>query len=89
MFFFFFFQHHFYFPALLVGGFTLNELLDKSWSQVSTFSPPGTCLYFLSRIGLSIATARRFSSNVANSTLSRFPLIDFFFCKKKPRACAR
>ena len=29
-----------------MGGFTLNNLLDKPWSQVSTISPPGTCLYF-------------------------------------------
>ena len=27
--FFFFFYHHFYFPAQLVGGFTLSDLLDK------------------------------------------------------------
>ena len=40
----FIFFNHFYFPAFLVGGFTLNELLDKPWSQVSTLLPPGTCL---------------------------------------------
>ena len=51
----------------LVGGFTLSDLslMDKLWSQVSSL-PPGTCLQFLSRIGFSIPTARRFSSNVAN-----------------------
>ena len=32
------------------------SLLDKPWSQVSTLLPPGTCLYFLSRIGFSIPT---------------------------------
>ena len=37
--------HHFYFPAQLVGGFTLSDLLDKPWSQVSSL-PPGTCLHF-------------------------------------------
>ena len=37
---------------------------------MSTHLPPGTCLYFLSRIGFSIPTARRFSSNVA--TLHQF-----------------
>ena len=31
------------------------------------FSPPGTCLYFLSRIEFGMPTARRFSSNVAQS----------------------
>ena len=35
-------------------------------------SPPGTCLQFLSRIGFSIPTARRFSSNVANSRSRAF-----------------
>ena len=41
---FFFFLYHFYFPAFItrVGGFTLNELLDKPWSQVSPLLPPGT-----------------------------------------------
>ena len=62
LFFFFFFHHDFYFsPPQLV------DLLDKTWWQVSSLSPPGTCLQFWSRIGLSIPTARRFSSNVANS----------------------
>ena len=57
--FFFFFNHDFHFPAPLVGGFTLSNLLDKPWSQVSSLLPPGTCLQFLSRIGFSIPTARR------------------------------
>ena len=35
------FDHHFYFPAQLVGGFTLSDLLDKPWSQVSSLLPPG------------------------------------------------
>ena len=38
--------NHFYFPARLVGGLTLNDLLDKPWSQVSCLLPPGTCLHF-------------------------------------------
>ena len=62
--FFNYFFYHFYFPAQLVGGFTLSDLLDKPWSQVLSLLPPGTCLLFLSRIGFSIPTARRFSSNV-------------------------
>ena len=68
----FFFDQHFYFPAQLVGGFTLSDLLDKSLSQVSSLFPPGTCLQFLSRIGFSIPAARRFSSNVANSRSRAF-----------------
>ena len=73
-FFFFFFNHHFYFPAqlLIVGGFTISDLLDKRWSQVSSLLPPGTRLQFLSRIGFSIPTARRFSSNFANSRSRAF-----------------
>ena len=66
--------NHFYFPAqlVLVGYFTLSDLLDKPWSQVSSLLPPGTCLQFLSRIGFSIPTARRFSSSVANSRSRAF-----------------
>ena len=54
----FFFNHHFYFPAQLVGGFTLSDLLDKPWSQVSSL-PPGTCLQFLSRKGFSSVNFHR------------------------------
>ena len=50
---FFVFHHHFYFPAQLVVDFTLSDLLDKPWSQVSSLLPPGSCLQFLSRIGYS------------------------------------
>ena len=39
---------------------------------VSSLLPPGTCLQFLSRIGFSIPTALRFSSNVANSRSRAF-----------------
>ena len=42
----FFFNHHFHFPAHLVGGFALKDLLDKPWSQVSALLHPGTCLHF-------------------------------------------
>ena len=47
---FFFYSHHYFFPASLVRGFTLCDLLDKPLSQVLT---PGTCLYFLLRIEFS------------------------------------
>ena len=50
----------------------LSQLLDKLWSQVSSLLPPGTCLQFLSRIGFSIPTARRLSSNFANSRFRAF-----------------
>ena len=70
--FFLFFYHHFYFPAQLVGSFTLSDLLDKPWSQVSSLLPPGTCLQFLSHIGFSIPAVCRFSSNVPNSRYRTF-----------------
>ena len=42
--FFFFDYRHFHFPAYYysyqVGGFTLDDLLDEPWSQVSTLPPP-------------------------------------------------
>ena len=36
------------------------QLLDKPSSQVSFLLPPGSCIQFLSRIGFSNPTARRF-----------------------------
>ena len=42
----FYYYDHFYFPAQLVGGFTLSNLLDKPWAQVSSLLPPGACLHF-------------------------------------------
>ena len=59
-------------------------LLDKPWSQVSSLLPPVTCLHFLSRIGFSIPTARRFSSNVAINTITHaFELSAYQFLSKK------
>ena len=67
-----------------VGGFTPKKLLDKTWSQVSPLLPPGTCLHFLSRIGFSIPTARRFSSNVVSSRFRAFRQSFFFMQEKVP-----
>ena len=52
----------FFFPCTL--------LLSSFWTSRghrSSLLPPGSCLQFLSRIGFSNPTARRFSSSVANS----------------------
>ena len=38
---FYVFNHH-----QVVGGFTLSDLLDKLWSQVSSLLPPSTRLHF-------------------------------------------
>ena len=45
----FFNVNHFYFPAQLVGGFTLSDLLDKPWSQVGVASllPPVRAFNFI------------------------------------------
>ena len=48
LFYFFLYDNHFYFPAQRLGGFTIRNLLDKPWSQVSSLLPPGTCLQCLS-----------------------------------------
>ena len=48
---------------------------------MSSLLPPGTCLQFLSRIGFSIPTARRFSSNVANSRSRTFRSSIFYATK--------
>ena len=48
------------------------------------FSPlllPGTCLHFLSRMGFSIPTARRFSSKVVNSRSRAFRWSTLVQCK--------
>ena len=85
---FFFLNHNFYFPAQLVGGFTLSDLLDKPWSQVSSLLPPRTCSIFI---------AHRVQHSHCSSTFieccklmfSRFPLINSLCKKKSLRVCAR
>ena len=52
-------RHYFVFLFLFSHTFTF-QLLDKPWVQVSSLLPPGSCLQFLSRIGFSNPTARRF-----------------------------
>ena len=56
-----------FFCFLFFGLTFAFQLLDKLWYQVSSLFPPGTRLQFLSCIGCSIPTARRFTLNVANS----------------------
>ena len=41
------FFDHFYFPSQLVGGYTLSNLLDKPWSEVSTVPPPVRAFIFI------------------------------------------
>ena len=53
------------------------------------FFPPGTCLYFLSRIGVCIPTACRFSSNVANSRSRAFRYLVIIFFKQEKASINR
>ena len=61
------------------------QVLDKPWSQVSPLPPPGSCLQFLSRIGFSNPTARRY---FIEWFLTRAPALSasqFVHKKKSPR----
>ena len=64
------------------GGFTLSDLLPKSWSQMF-------CLHFYrAYIRFRVPTARRFSSNAADSLTTLALSADQFSCmKKSPRIC--
>ena len=87
IFFFYFFSRHDYFPAQLVGGFTLSNLLDKSWSQVSSLLPQGTCIQFLSRIGLAFPLLVDFHRMLLTHALTLSA--NQFLCKKRSlRVCA-
>ena len=81
-------------PAQLVGGFTLSDLLDKPWSQVSSLLHPGTYV-------LSIFIAHRVQNSHCSSifhrmllthalalSASQFFMHNQFACKKKSlRVC--
>ena len=75
---------------LFKKSFLLSSLKQTSGQAVVTgvYPSPPRCVpcFFLSRIGfISIPTARRFSSNVANSrSLSRFPLTNFLMQENAP-----
>ena len=73
---------HFYFPAQLVG-FTLSDLLDKPWSQVSSLLPPGARLQFLSRVGFSIPLLVDFHRMLQTPALG-LSASHFFNARKNP-----
>ena len=64
------------FFLLFFPFFSVSVLLSRFWTsgglRCRPCSPPGTCLQFLSCVGFSIPTARRLSSNVANSRFRAF-----------------
>ena len=75
----FYLNHHFYFPALRTRRrFYPQRSSGQAVVTGVVPSPPRYVPSCLSRIGLSIPTARRFSPNeCCQLTLSRFPLINF------------
>ena len=83
------FNYHFYFPAVLVRGFTVSDVLDQPWSQVSSLPPPVLAFIFIAHrlqsSHFSFVYARRFASNFANSRSRTFGLsvINTFNSKKE------
>ena len=61
------------------------QLLDKPWSQVSSLLPPGSCLRFLSRIGFSNPTARRFFDRMMLTHALALSASQFVHKKKSQR----
>ena len=82
----------FIFLFFLFSHTSTSQLQDKPWSQVSSILPPGSFLYFLSRIGFSNPTARRFSIECCSLTLLRFPQVNLY-ARQSPhefiRVCTR
>ena len=83
----------FYFPAQLVGGFLPSAIFWTSRGhRCRPFSPPVRAFNFLWRIGFSIPTARRFSSNVANSRSRVLPIYTCYCSILRPvgiKTCGR
>ena len=55
--------------------FTLSDLLDKPWSQVSSL-PPGTCLHFYRAQGSAFPLL--VDSSIVAHSHSHFPLMNFY-----------
>ena len=83
--------------AACIFFFFFSLLLFSFWTsrghRCRLFPPPGSCLQFLSRIGSSNPTARRFFIEWCQLiTLSRFPQVNFCTTKKTHeliRVCTR
>ena len=61
---------------------------QKPWSQASSLLLPGSCLQFLSRVGLSNPTARRFFHGVLLTHALALSASQFVRKKKSPRIYA-
>ena len=77
----------------LVGGFTLDELVDKPWyNRCPPFSPPVRAFIFCrAYIGFTAFTLlvdfhRMYQVAIMTHALA-LSANQFFFCKEKPRAC--
>ena len=66
-------------------GKHLTKLLDKPWSHVSSFLPPGSCLQLVSRRGFSNPTARRFFHRVSLTHALALSASQFVHKKKSRR----
>ena len=76
----FFFMFSFF--IFVFSRFYFSSFWTSCGLRCRPFSPPGTCLQFLSRIGFSVPTARRLSSNVANSRPRAFRE-SIFYARKR------
>ena len=83
-------------PAASPPFFLHTHLLSSFWTshdhRCHPFPPPGSCLQFVSRIGFSNPTDRRFFIECCKLTLSRFPQVNLC-TRKNPhefmRVCTR
>ena len=81
--------HSFYFLPQLVGGFTLSDLLDKPWSQVSSLLPPGARLHFYHAEGSALPLLVDFHRMLLTHALA-LPANHFFMHEKLPSSiCTR
>ena len=70
--------------AVVFSRTSTFQPLDKPWSQASSLLPPGSCLQFLSRIGFSTPTARRFYHRVLLTHALALSASQFVHKKKSP-----
>ena len=82
---------HFCFPARSSRSFTLCDLLDKPWSQVSSILPPDTCLHFYHAYGSAfpmLVNVHRMLLFNSRSHAVRYSIYTQVCNKKSLRACS-
>ena len=73
-------------------GYTLNDVLDKAWSQVSCLLPPGTCLRFCCAQGSAFPLFNFSCSSIISSQFSLTHVLALFtshFLREKKSLRAR